>query len=257
GTDALGRTILAGQIYDPLTTVPCATCASGFFRDPFPGNIILQNRINPLAIAYLNQNYPAPNTGGIPNLVLAQSRRQDADQFGARGDHNFSDSKRLYGRYSWYHEEQTSPGALPRNGLSNINSGFNTMGHYTWVFSPTFLADFQVGYNRATIPQRATLQDSSFAQAVGSNLAVAVPGGFVPVDQALTSSRFASTSWTYFDLANPDYSYQYNADFKKVISNHNLGIGFRFMRWRHVVGSQGSASMTYAPNTTNQPGITG
>src|SRR5437868_2162386 len=29
------------------------------------------------------------------------------------------------------------------------------------------------------------------------------------------------------------------------------------MRWRHVVGSQGNASITYSPNTTNQPGYTG
>ena len=247
----------AGQIYDPLTTQICASCPSGYVRTPFPGNIIPQNRINPLALAYLNAIYPLPNATGSPNLILPQSRRQDADQFGARGDHNFSDSQRLYGRFSWYHAEQEGPGALPLNGFTNINSGVNAVGHYTWIFSPTFLADFQVGYNRATIPERNNLQGSQFQQAVGSNLAVPVPGGFVPVDQVLSGSQFSSATWVYYDLANPDYSYQYNADFKKVLSNHSLGFGFRFMRWRHVVGSQGNASITYAPNTTNQPGFTG
>jgi len=256
GTDALGNPVRAGQIYDPLTTQVCASCPSGYVRTPFDGNKIPQSRINPLALAYLNAIYPTPNTTGTPNLVLAQSRRQDADQFGARGDHNFSDSQRLYGRFSWYHAEQQGPGVLPLNGFTNINSGFNIVGHYTWVFNPTFLADFQVGYNRATIPERNNLQGSSFQQAVGGNLAVPVPGGYVPVDQVLTGSKFNSATWVYYDLANPDYSYQYNVDFKKVVSNHSLGFGFRFMRWRHVVGSQGNASITYSPNTTNQPGFT-
>ena len=44
GIDALGNTVLANMIYDPLTTTPNG---SGYTRLPFPGNIIPTTRLDP------------------------------------------------------------------------------------------------------------------------------------------------------------------------------------------------------------------
>jgi len=51
----------AATIYDPLTTRPNPN-GTGFIRDPFPGNIIPADRLNPIALAMLTQ-MPSPTLG--------------------------------------------------------------------------------------------------------------------------------------------------------------------------------------------------
>ena len=69
-TDSSGRPIL---IYDPLTTDPVTGA-----RQPFPGNLIPANRINPVG-ANIVKYLPLPNTGntsvdnGSPNYVAERS----------------------------------------------------------------------------------------------------------------------------------------------------------------------------------------
>ena len=48
-------------IYDPLTTRPNPS-GTGFIRDPFPGNVIPADRLNPIARAMLAQ-MPTPTSG--------------------------------------------------------------------------------------------------------------------------------------------------------------------------------------------------
>ena len=44
GTDALGRPVIFGQIYDPATSRQLAD--GTWIRDPFPGNVIPANRLS-------------------------------------------------------------------------------------------------------------------------------------------------------------------------------------------------------------------
>jgi Carboxypeptidase regulatory-like domain/TonB-dependent Receptor Plug Domain len=50
GTDALGRSVLQGQLYDPASTT---TINGQPVRDPFPGDMIPATRINPIALKLL------------------------------------------------------------------------------------------------------------------------------------------------------------------------------------------------------------
>src|SRR5581483_774447 len=64
-------------IYDPLTT----TLTNGqYLRQPFGGNIIPKNRINPIGQALIN-DYPLPNlagtTGGFNNYVVSPNSQED------------------------------------------------------------------------------------------------------------------------------------------------------------------------------------
>ena len=62
---------LQHHIFDPLTTHPCGaatepcsgTNGSTYWRNPFPGNVIPQSRISPIATKILSY-LPAPNTPG-------------------------------------------------------------------------------------------------------------------------------------------------------------------------------------------------
>jgi hypothetical protein len=57
------------QIYDPASGVPAGSRTN---RTAFPGNIIPLNRLNPIALNYL-QYYPAPNVAGRSDGSTAPS----------------------------------------------------------------------------------------------------------------------------------------------------------------------------------------
>src|SRR5204862_5660815 len=51
-------------IFNPFSTRPDPARAGQFLRDPFPGNIIPNNLLSPVAIKSMAY-YPAPNTAGL------------------------------------------------------------------------------------------------------------------------------------------------------------------------------------------------
>lgn len=84
------------QIYDPATGV---LSGSTIARQPFPGNIIPSNRINPISQAYL-QYFPAPNvagtSSGLNNFVANPiTHRAFRNNFG-RLDFNLSDRDKIF-----------------------------------------------------------------------------------------------------------------------------------------------------------------
>lgn len=256
GADCLGRAVRQGQLYDPFSTRTDANCPQGIVRDPYPNNVIPASQLNPIAQAYLKFIYPLPNRSGVPNFVAAQSTRKDEDQWGIRVDHNFSDRRMIFGRFSKYYVTQTTPGGLPADPSFALNSGVNIAIHYTEVFSPSFVYNFTGGYNRATIPFGNTPLGKDFNAAVGDNFAVPVALGFLPSSQTFNGSRFNSPSYVSYDLANPDDAYQYNNEFHKIAGAHTISFGFNLLHWRHHVGVQGTSGFAYSPQTTGLPGIT-
>src|SRR5579875_3286583 len=256
GTDCLSRPVQKGQLYDPLTTVANSACPQGYVRDPFSGNVIPAGRINPIASAYFKFLYPSPNRSTFPNFVLSQRTAQDNWQWGSRIDHTISEKDAFFGRISQYNDQLLTPGALPLNPLQQINSGINIAGHEIHIFSPTFLGNFLFGYNRATIPFRNPVPGPAFAEAIGPKMGEQTSLGFMPAGQGFAGSLFTGVGFFDYELANPDYSYQGNLDFKKISGKHDMGFGFRYMRAWHVTALQGQASLGYSPFTTDLPGNT-
>ena len=96
-----------GTIYDPLTTV--AVPGGGVTRQPFPGNVIPQNRWDPVTAKLMNA-YPMPTTSALANnLVTTPSRTQNWNQFDVRVDHTQSERNNFLGRYSWSKTSTINP----------------------------------------------------------------------------------------------------------------------------------------------------
>ena len=95
-----------------------------FQQDPFPGNIIPQNLINPVARAaleYFGRPLTAGNADGTSNFQnpsLPEEIKYANNTI--RIDHNLTDKQRMYGRVSWY----------DRN--SNYNNYFNNLATGEW-----------------------------------------------------------------------------------------------------------------------------
>jgi hypothetical protein len=99
---APGQTSNCITIYDPLTRAPVG--GGQFAGQPFPGNIIPQNRISPVARAFLDF-YSLPKgpglTGNIFDSTLTEITKP-YDNYTFRVDQNVSDNNRFFVRGSWY-----------------------------------------------------------------------------------------------------------------------------------------------------------
>ena len=138
--------------------------------DPTAGNIPFPDKVIPehqwhSSYRYFRGWWPGPNAPG--NLLIsAPKTSSDADQFGARVDHNFSDNDRVYFRYFWARRDEgnpgvgTSPGHLANNTIA-IDSG-QYLGHWTHTFSPTLLVSAQ--YSRSIFDSSGIVGPNCFAE---------------------------------------------------------------------------------------------
>jgi hypothetical protein len=177
-----------------LSTVPTLLMRSGNFSEltrtiydpttnqPFPGNIIPDNRIDSVAREILRQLYPEPNTAGtrqangqiINNYLLNPVKNRDDNQFDAKVDHNLSSSNRFFLRYSYQKVHRLQPASLPHGdagatfgaGDGNITAqglAFND----THTIKPTLLNEFRFGWTAIKFFQLPIDYGTNPAKAVG------------------------------------------------------------------------------------------
>ena len=210
-------------IYDPLTRAPGAT-AGQFVGQPFPGNVIPANRINPIAKAVL-QYYSLPKNGGtnaatgpsgnITDATLAE-RTQAYDTLTGRFDHVFSPSNRMFARYSWYERNSKY-----NDYLSSLASG--TLFQFkSWqgvvddvhVFNPTTVLNVRYGYNR--FDRNA---DMLYPEAIGFDLTkLGFPAQYNTIIPEI-DRRFPRLDFTSGDMV----SVAYGNDFRPVTTRSFAG----------------------------------
>ncbi len=175
-TDALGRPIYQGAIYDPNTT---RTVGGALVRDPFPGNIIPASRFDAAAAKILSL-YPNPNqplvNGKYPqnDYFLTTPGRQNVDQGDGRVDYRISDKDSLFGSLSWSNTISTDgvyfPGPLdgsPFNGAGETDLGRNAMLSYTRVWKPTLISETRVAFSRLVTSRIGGNPSTDLYQQVG------------------------------------------------------------------------------------------
>ncbi len=175
--DASGNLIL---VYDPLTTRanPNFNSAQGvsatnpqFLRDPFPGNIIPQNRINTVGrnVAGI---YPLPNGPGNFNNYTSTVNRDTTDNvFSGRIDHKVSDKDSFFVRFNYGKFKLDAPQGqaacclpTPAEAAARFDLGpfvagiqntrLTTHGaafNYSRVISPSLVNELRTGYAK-TVP---------------------------------------------------------------------------------------------------------
>jgi hypothetical protein len=154
--DAQGNLI---PIYDPLTTRPDPNNPGRFLRDPFPGNIIPQSRLDPAAKVLAKRIYGNPNVTGAPftninNFATNAAMPADADQYSVRLDYVLSPKQRIFGRYSFWRAD--TPGLDPfKNGTQVVLDIFpdfrktrQVFFEDVYTFSPSLIADFRYSFLR-------------------------------------------------------------------------------------------------------------
>ncbi len=148
----------ATLVVDPLT------------GNPFPGNIIPKNRLDPAALAFLK--YIPVAASGNGQLFYSVPLAQNFDEYVTRVDHSFSERDRLTARYFW--DQFKNTGFLDKtNYLSNSNFSIiqsqNAMLGETHVFTPTALNELRLSFSRET-SNRGPAPGSISLASLGVNL---------------------------------------------------------------------------------------
>src|SRR5260370_2437557 len=157
-------------INDPLLTVPNGT--GGYVKTPFPGNVITPTRISP-ATVLLMKDLPLPETSAAANNYVASPITVlSRDQWDQRGDQNFSNSDKLFVRYSYYVYRFVNPGPLPAPLIGSTNfqqsnndqSGHGAVLGETHIFRGAIVNEFRTGYNRISNALAPFITDNLFAK---------------------------------------------------------------------------------------------
>jgi hypothetical protein len=155
---------------------------------PFPGNIIPQSVISPIAIKLL-QYYPLPNRTALGNnLSVTPTFISNFDSFITRGDHRFNDKDSVtvtYGkRFSRSNQPlETATAANPQSlGIFDppIRDDRELGGlNFTHIFRPTLISETRFGLSRAAQRDSA---ESGFPTAAQIGIAGSTAGypGFPP-----------------------------------------------------------------------------
>jgi len=144
------------QVYDPLTTRQDPNNPALRIRDSFQGNLIPASRISPVAAAVLKY-YPAANQPGnlythSANFFASGASKVNKNVLGGKIDHNFTDSRRLSGRFTYDRTFQGIPnyyGNIAETETSDlVYARRSAVANYTQVFSSNFLMETRTGFNR-------------------------------------------------------------------------------------------------------------
>ncbi len=229
------------QVYNPYTGLP-----SGQNRVPFPGNIIPQSMINPIALKILSYlpptNQPITSATAQTNdyfslLPAVKTNNQiDSDV-----DWVLSDKDRIRGRFSFgrpvtYQAPQFGDAGGPAQGAfegTGVQKTYSSGVTYNRIMSPTLLTEFRVGLSH--------YHNEAFQSDYGKNdtTALGIPGvnlgpftsGFIGINindyTTPLTGYSASLPWdraeTNFDFVNT---------WTKMLHNHTLKWGVDIRRIR-------------------------
>ena len=195
---------------------------------PFSGSVIPANRLDPIALAIADL-YPLPNRS-IPghNFVASPTQIDRNDHFDVRLDHNLSKSSDLSLHYSFGDRDLFEPFGAPGSSASVPGYGNhiprrsqNAMLSETHIFSPHFLNEIRLGFNRVSLKVNQQNQNNNLNKTVG------LPTSSTnPRDTGLTEIVVSGFSSLGDELNNPQ---------RQTANIYQLTDSASWARGRHLV----------------------
>lgn len=228
GTDSLGRPEYKNELYDPATSRPDPNNPKLVLRDPFPGNVIPTNRINPASVLILQKYYPAPNLNVaatvLPNLAFTGVNSTASDQEGIRIDHRFANNDSVFGRYNRFNANLTQPQQLPGFVHTVSNYAQSVAAGYTHLFGATTILNLHYGYTNTDVGNSDQAAGSAFNDAIHFSQANPPKNGLSYGPTVQLSNGYSGVNQS--DTPNgPQENSDYHVDISKVIGNHTIGVG--------------------------------
>ncbi len=234
---------------------------------PFPGNRIPQNRINPNGQSLLNV-FPLPNaldrgiTRGNYNYQFQESTKIPRHQHLVRIDYRPNAKDAVYGRASsWYADNQgySVPAGAANWGLLAQHYTFDdasVVGNYTRILTSSLVNELSVGYRHSTEAGSA-LSQAGLDAVTRANIGYALgqfspsinPLGIIP--NATFSGIPGAASLTFegrFPLTGADTFLTVNDTASLARGDHTFKAGMYFERSRNEEGRTGAFNGQFAFN---------
>ncbi len=182
------------SIYDPQTT---RAAGAGFTRDPFAGNLIPSNRLDPVAVK-TGPLYPQPNLSGAGTLNYQDwigESKLDPDVVTVKIDHSFSSRQKVFGTFNWndiprLRNRVPLPDPVNDGFIQDIKSRIIRLSH-DFLLKPSLFNNLALGYNRFRNPNGTRSQDGGWPAKLGLT---GVPGTMFPVFSFTNGYPTAGTS---------------------------------------------------------------
>ena len=253
------------QIYDPLTARPDPNRPGRIIRDPFPNNIIPQNRIvNPMYPLYTqflpaaNQNPTSPGLAPTNNyLGAAEPDQTHSHVWGFRTDYNPSNSDRLFFRLAgsyfteedddWTYENPMSDGL---HATWRLRKSWSYTGSWTRMVGGSTVVDTQLGANafldaeRRLGLKRYQPTDFGLPQYTDDYCSGRIGGCQMPRVEITGYQTFGNNVGVYPEILN----IQGQVNVTHVRSAHTLRFGTDNRNHRRSIASLGNTSPNFVFN---------
>jgi hypothetical protein len=237
------------QLFNPYSSVPDQTQATGFNRQPFmcdgtgaplpanaqgfqaagtPCNKIPSSLLNSTMVYYAKTLFPAPINTGNPNFngrdTTPQIIRQD--QISIRGDQQIGEKDRIFARYTAAWQPDSVSGGYPGLVADTQTNTYNIAVNWTHTFGLSVLeltfgrvsAQYNVVPHFTNAPADF-LQKSGFAPAFYNHLSF---GSLIP--SVFNSGGYVGGA-NYVGKLHYSNIWEYRGDFSKTVGRHNLRTG--------------------------------
>lgn len=255
-------------IYDPTTGVLSGNQVS---RQPFPNNIIPTNRLNPVALKYL-QYFPPPNAPGNPdgsqNYVINAVDSDVYDNELGRMDVSVSDRNKLSfeARHNYRLQNKNNFFGNPATGnyLYRINQGLGLEDILT--LTPTTVVDLRASWTRY-VENHGSPADHIDPLSLGFPSYIDANSQFLMLPYVAFSSNGTGVSGGARagfeplgyngDQDNFNDSDQVAGQLLKIRGNHTMKLGadVRRYNWNAFTFGNSSGSYTFNSNWTNSPAV--
>jgi hypothetical protein len=269
GTDALGRPIIFGAIYNPKTT---RLAPNGeIVRDPFPGNMIPQNMWDPVAANVLKIGIVDPTYDRMVNnidRIASCCPLFELRTWGVKGDHKIAQSHQISGYYNHSHRFRNNntggangrylpiPGPVTSTWKDQLTPGRMVRLSVTSTVKPTVLNRFAGGFNRFLNANggRADTVDQGWAEQIGIKNTSAAHFPIFTFNGAGTSQvqgAGIATVGTGAQYPAANGSYVVTDDVTWIRGAHSFRFGYQFTRYYYNERSPNtSGSFTFSAQQT-------
>ena len=222
----------SAPIYDPATTTYDAATNS-YSRTAFPGNIIPQNRIDPISAAFQKLIPAGAATVDAKgnNLYIPQRSWTNQDSGTIRGDQNFGNNDQLMFRYSQFGQYGIAPSGYIGSGFDQV-VGHNYIGHWTHTFNPTTFSDVYFGrnYGFSLIGTSWPGEDAAFS---GELQTLGMSPAWMTLDNKVLPPQFAADNYAGLTGSQLQGSgladtWQFGGSFSKIVGKHTIKAGADF-----------------------------